>query len=537
MRTTDPAGAAVRTGLCLGMVAMLGALGCDAAGGHRESGGGILAPGADGDAEPEDDEDPDADSDESGGTDGGEGEPVGEDPQPELPFDPGQLAEVCARNNGDRVAQALCNGAQIDSIMALRQTLAFEAPFFSLTANSSSLVARNVSAINPRIVIGDRIAFLEEGAQPNSGLLALGFVRGEQFVELVGFDPVANDLNFYLLMFEQACNDSPEGCGVADLVTPAVEQDWTRWTLYQDVDLVNTTMDCNVCHQPLGPDTPKIPRVQEVSNSWTHWFPVRPPTEGAGWSSGGTGTQGIPVSDEENHGTRSSEVLWSLFEQMHGTDEAYGGVPLEVLRASAAGPDLETFVKSYLMMRPDLPEALRVPEDPFAVVSDYFCDSRGMELQGEASAWQQEFQRVLDGSRLPLPSHRIDITGPSERDAAIESYQQVVAGLANADDLLDPRDVVSADALTEMSIVPRPDASAQEILTHMCSRCHNSRLDQSLTRARFDATSLDTLSVLQKAAIADRIVREHGDALQMPPPRYGTLPDWAMNRVLEWLDP
>ena len=80
---------------------MLGALGCDAAGGHRAS-GGIGLGDADADADPGGDEDADGDSDEaddeSGGTDDGGGEPAGEDPQPDLPFDPGQLAEVCARS-------------------------------------------------------------------------------------------------------------------------------------------------------------------------------------------------------------------------------------------------------------------------------------------------------------------------------------------------------------------------------------------------------------------------------------------------------
>ena len=79
------------------------------------------------------------------------------------------------------------------------------------------------------------------------------------------------------------------------------------------------------------------------------------------------------------------------------------------------------------------------------------------------------------------------------------------------------------------------DATAEQILTHMCARCHNSTLDQSLSRARFDATKLAELDDLQKAVIADRIQRHEGDKFQMPPRRSGTMPQWAVTRVLDYL--
>ena len=532
MRTNAAVRPFVDGGICLGLVALACALGCDPRTDGRGGAGGIGLPGEDGSEDPDDDAEDEEPGDPGDSPDGDDdAEPADADPTPELPFDPEQLGKVCARGNGDRVAQALCGGTNLGGIGDLRAALDFQSPFFALTANSSSLVARGVSAINPRLIVADRIGFGEDFQQPGGidDTLAMGFARGEQLVELMAFDPVADELNFYLLKFEQGCNDTAEGCSTADLVTPAVERDWTRWTLYQDVDLVNTTVDCNVCHQPLGPGTPKIPRIQEVSNSWTHWFPVRPPDQGGGWASGGNGTQGLPVADTDNHGTRSSEVLWSMFERMHGQDGTYGGVTMEELRPSAAGPDLETFVKMYMLSR-EMPSPLQVPS------TDYFCDSASMEVLGAGSSWQQEYQRVLAGERLPLPSMKIDITSETQREDAIESYQRVLAGLAAADTLVDPRQVTTQEALVEMSVMPRADASAEEILTHMCSRCHNSNLDPSLTRARFDATSLASLDDAEKAVIADRLTRDHGDQHLMPPPRFATLPDWALDRVLAWLE-
>lgn len=526
-----------------GLLALCGALACDLRSEGRGGAGGGIDVADDGGAEdPEGDagdaegEDPNDDGgDDSAG--GDDGEPAGADPTPELPFDPEQLGKVCARGNGDRVAQALCGGTDLQGIGDLREALDFQSPFFALTANSSSLVARNVSALNPRLVMGERMGAFGDEQDPfgTSQALALGFARGEQLVELMSYDPLSDDLNFYLLKFEQACNDTPEGCTTADLVTPEIEKNWTRWTLYQDIDLENTTVDCNVCHQPLGPGTPKIPRIQEVSNSWTHWFPVRPPTQGGGWASGGNGTNGLPVDDPGTHGTRSSEVLWSMFERMHGEDGTYGGVTMEELRPSAAGPDLETFVKLYIMSR-EMPAPLQVPQTEGSMVSDYFCDSASMEVLGAGSSWQTEYQRVLAGERLPLPSMKIDITDPGLRETAIESYQRVLAGLEVPEALIDPRDVITDEVLVEMSVMPRPDASAQEIISHMCSRCHNANLDPSLTRARFDATSLSDLTIAEKALIADRITRSHDDSHLMPPSRFATLPDWAMDRVLAWLE-
>ncbi len=542
--------------LMTGLLAL--APGCDDQG-RPDSAAGLGGGNAD-DGQNDGDEDDDADadgddsedtgSDDSSGDDDGGTDDVPPDDfpepgqqEPEVPFDLEKKSEVCARGNTDRVAQALCGGGDISSMTALLAALDFNEPFFSMTANSSSLVGRDVSALNPRLIVGEMMA----GGGPFGGgdngaagspedMMALGFVRGEQLVELVGYDPSTDALNFYLLMFEQGCNATEAGCQTSDLVSPAIESGWTGWTVYQDTDLVNTTLDCNVCHQPLGPGTPKIPRVQEISNSWTHWFPTRPAQQGGGWSSGGSGTTGLPPMDPGNHGTRSSEVLWNQFMSMHGDDPTYGGVPLEEIRASAAGPDIETFVRSWLTSRTDLPEALQIPAFGSGEGSDYFCDSSSMEREGESSSWGPEFARVVSGQRLPLPSHRIDITSELSRDEVVETYKAVQSGALPAEEMVHPSAAIAYTAMSEMSIVPPQDATGEQILTHMCARCHNSNLDQSLSRARFDATNLAGLDALQKAVIADRIQRHESDNFQMPPRRSGTMPQWAVTRVLEYLE-
>ena len=561
MMATSRTVARTRTTLGYSLVAFVATmLGCAADDGNGRFGGGgginVEDDGADGSS---DDPDGDGDGDGGDGGDGGGADDGGDDDgggvpneppanEPEIPFDPAKLSEVCARGNGDRVAQALCNGASVHSLAELRETLAFISPFFALTGNSSSIVAREVNALNPRLIVGDRVGIFGDfpGAEEGTtGLLAMGFARGDQFVELVGYDPNKDDLNFYLLMFEQGCNESEDGCSTADLVSPAVETDWTRWTLYQDTDLVNTTLDCNTCHQPLGPGTPKVPRMQEVANSWTHWFPTRPPPPeatggGGGWGSpsGGSGTSdGVPPQTN-GHGTSSSEILWDMFSRMHAGEEAYGGVPLAQISESTAGPDMESFMANYLLFR-EVPAELQFPgfgeQEMEAGGSDYFCDSADMEQAGADSTWSDQYARVLGGQRLPLPSHRIDITFEPSREAAIKSYQKYMLGEIAAEDMMDPRQVTEAKVMTELSSMPRQGASGQEILTHMCARCHNAQLDQTLTRARFDATSVWDLGESEKASILDRLTRDHDDSKLMPPARFGTLPQWAIDEVTAWL--
>jgi hypothetical protein len=45
-----------------------------------------------------------------------------------------------------------------------------------------------------------------------------------------------------------------------------------------------------------------------------------------------------------------------------------------------------------------------------------------------------------------------------------------------------------------MSIRRKPGLDGRGILVHLCSQCHSPRLDQTLTRARFNVMALDAMS-------------------------------------------
>ena len=92
-------------------------------------------------------------------------------------------------------------------------------------------------------------------------------------------------------------------------------------------------------------------------------------------------------------------------------------------------------------------------------------------------------------------------------------------------DMLDIRDVFLDEALPDLMFVPAKGLTGRDILVQACAQCHNSRLDQSLSRANFDVTRLDAMSPAIKALAIQRITRPLDDITRMPPVRFRTLPE------------
>ena len=153
----------------------------------------------------------------------------------------------------------------------------------ALAGHSTSLTTRSVSAINPRAILFRLVVPLTDESVPPIELVALAFTRGEQFVELVRDRDRRASCASTWSRFEQACNERAAGCTPGDLLTEAIERDWREVTLYDEAVLENTVLDCATCHQPDGPGTPKILRMQEFEAPWTHWF-FSSPRAAARWS-------------------------------------------------------------------------------------------------------------------------------------------------------------------------------------------------------------------------------------------------------------
>jgi len=85
------------------------------------------------------------------------------------------------------------------------------------------------------------------------------------------------------------------------------------------------------------------------------------------------------------------------------------------------------------------------------------------------------------------------------------------------------RDAFADAALAGMSIHPQPGLDGKGILVHMCQMCHNSRLDPSLSRARFNVEQLAQLPRAEKDLAILRLQLPAGDRHLMPPARFHEL--------------
>jgi cytochrome c5 len=320
--------------------------------------------------------------------------------------------------------------------------------------------------------------------QPLASFVAMGFVRGEQFVELVSNDPTANagkgDLNFFLFKFEQACNAKPTGCSVDDVLTPKVESGFTSYSLYQDVDIKNTIFDCNQCHQTGGPGTPKILRMQELQNPWGHFF---------------------------RNNRANGQAMLADYAAAHPATETYGGIPGAAITNSDPA-QLEGLVENQ----------------GFKAQPNEFNTNQILD-NGASAAWLALYNNAKLGKDIPPPYHENRVTDPTKLATATAAYKAAAAGSAPL--TMDIRDVFLDSALQDLTFRPATDLVTAKngagILVQICQQCHNPSLDQTQTRALFDVTKLATMSAAEKQKAIHRLTLDPEAFRRMPPTRFRTL--------------
>ena len=120
---------------------------------------------------------------------------------------------------------------------------------------------------------------------------------------------------------------------------------------------------------------------------------------------------------------------------------------------------------------------------------------------------------------MPYPA--IDVTDEARRTAAVQSYRDVLSGVAPRESLIDIRQVFTVDATEKLSFVPQPGADGSAVLLQMCARCHDGRGNPSLTKNQFDVLRLDEMPREVKDLAISRITAT--DDSRMPPWRSGSL--------------
>ncbi len=451
---------------------------------------------------------------------------------------PTQTARVCGRGARDPVAKALCStpAPALGGLEDLYRTLGMVATrterLVAAATHSLGLSGRIVSALNPRTFVFRSYTSLDEAS-----IVAVASSRGERVIELVGFDPVARDFNFYLLAFEQPCD--ADGCKTSDLLTSKVETGWTGFTLYGDVDLEDTGLNCLSCHRPDGVAAPKRLLMRQLADPWMHWGDFR-------GVSGSLFCDDAPDPRIPVDGNVTAEGL-DLLMRVDGLDGRHGGIPVADLIKAPSGYDFSSFL-FYAVGLADGPGDVPCEAPACVFWEPHVFDSRAVIcdrlLRGSADVPGGDWDRYRDQTLslgFPVPYHGPDVLDPGKRDQAAADFPAFLNQLdqldrnAGTETFALMANMMSADAARAVGFVPSEADTAPRILQQMCVRCHAATTDPKLARARFNAEALDSLGPETARKIIERITLPRTSADLMPPQRAGELPPWAIERVRAWL--
>jgi hypothetical protein len=367
-------------------------------------------------------------------------------------------------------------------------------PTLHITAlgHSTALPAHVVSPLNPRLII-------------LGGKAIVAFQRGVQRIELSTVTRGTGRFVFYLLSFEQACNQQFAGCGAGALYTAAIERDWQRITLEDDEDLKNTPADCRQCHQR-AVEEPRL-LMRELESPWTHFF--------------------FDVKSEDTFPGENGSGLMRDYVAAKG-DERYGGVDMSLINANAAF----TLQRIVGNQQPVLFDAPRIESErwPFKVGEGY---SKTVQA---SPTWESGYEAFKRGEQLALPYIELRATDPDKQAALGSAYRRYLDGYLDAGALPDMSDIFPDDPRlrARIGLATEPDATPAEALIQACGACHNDVLDQSISRARFNI-AIGRLSREEIELAIERIERPTSMPGAMPPPEARQLAPQARTRLLEYL--
>jgi len=432
---------------------------------------------------------------------------------------PRQTAAACARGAADPVARALCQSPPpaiggLDDLYATLRLTAADGRVAAVAVQSLGLAARTVSALNPRTIVLPPYWSIDD-----NGIVAVAFSRGEPFLEMVGYDPAANDFNFYLLAFESQ-----------DLVSERMETGWAGWTLYADHDLEDTPLDCTSCHRPEGPGARRRLLMRQFDYPWLQWGDFRglPPPVACTDAAGASTLVDVGIEAD------GADLLRAIDGEL-GT---HGGIPVAELVIATSGFNLSSFIShaSGIAQRsddvgcvpPDCPFSEPHPFPTHEVLCDQLQHGRADDAGG---AWATYRGRV-SARGIPVPFFTHDLLDAGGRATAAADFDTFIASTqAGGDAFTLLSGLVGDNAARAIGFLPDENDSAPTLLAKMCGRCHGASTDQRLARARFDATALDRVDAATAAHVIDRISLPRTSPDRMPPLRSGELPDWAVARV------
>jgi hypothetical protein len=325
---------------------------------------------------------------------------------------------------------------------------------------------------------------------PTSSSVAMGFTRGTGIVEVAAAEPGTGALHFIAVHYTTAdsAGGTASGSSDAGLVAPVItpptaygassESNWTSWTAYDDSDLADTTLDCTHCHQPGGTGTTKQLRMNESGTPWTHTM--------SSWTAGG-------------------QALLGDFHTVHGTSEAYGGIPAGMIDKSEP-------MTLQLATGCDGCSAQPVNFDSTSIEHEVAASAPGQPANnatpGTSATWNKLYTTGLSNHTV-VPYHDVKVTDPAKLATVAATYK--ATGSADMSHLM------TADALTATLQTPPATMDANTLLQASCADCHNASVPTSLHRGLFDATNLAKMNRAMKDTAIARLQLTPADVKLMPP--------------------
>jgi hypothetical protein len=157
-------------------------------------------------------------------------------------------------------------------------------------------------------------------------------------------------------------------------------------------------------------------------------------------------------------------------------------------------------------------------------------------VPGESATWRDLYDAAKRGDAIAVPYHDVKVTDKDKLAAMTAAYLDYREGRLDRADLPDITQVFPDDEelLARMGFATEPGMSGDEVLLQACGQCHNDRLDQTLSRARFNV-DLSKMSRVEKDRAIARIELplDHGGV--MPPARFRHLSDEAKAQLIELL--
>ena len=418
-------------------------------------------------------------------------------------------------------------------------------PAWSVAGHSASLSRRIVNPINPRVIVHTPAL---NHLDPVPGFVAVAFVRGEGFAEIITHDPLRDDLNFFLFKFDYRCAgpsvsfyDPEDGkyyertdCTDEERFSEQYESGWSGYTIYAGEDLENTILDCLPCHES-GLRTGATPRKRllmfQLNSMWMHWM---------------YDNHHFYEWTENPLGMGPFHAMLQQYVAAHATDaqplgETFGGIPRGALYASRPKA-LEDMVEANGYGNGFDDTAYDANGSNTGLLEDY----RALGMFN-AYGWRELYALNLNGLMITPPA-RGELPYNSQKMAAlIQNYSAYRNGeTTKFPDITDVYDEVS---LAAVGLRVHPGLSAPEILMHACSQCHHDGLNQEVSRAKFQIGSaargqsgsdlgdyFARLTAAELGTLQNRINLPEDHIRAMPPGRLRTLDSAERAKVTEWLD-